>query len=75
MKFFFMLVYKAEAVDYTKYCLVSAVEDQLGVIKKHLEQYKEISETNEQAISDLTTVRFDKYFLSTYGAVVKVIDS
>jgi len=36
---------------------ISAIEDQLNVMKKHLEQYKEIGEANEQAISDLTTVR------------------
>ena len=34
----------------------AAIEDQLDVTKKHLEQFKEIGNTNEQAINDLTKV-------------------
>lgn len=33
------------------------VEDHLNVMKKHLEQYKEIGESNEQAITDITKAK------------------
>ena len=38
-------------------CSILASEDQIEILKKHLEQYKEIGESNEQAIKTLTKVK------------------
>ena len=38
-------------------CSKLANEDQIEILKKHIEQYKEIGESNEQAIETLTKVK------------------
>lgn len=43
--------------QYNMWIFLSALEDQMNVIKKHIDQYKEIGEANEHAISELTKVQ------------------
>lgn len=38
-------------------CSILASEDQIEILKKHIDQYKEIGESNEQAIETLTKVK------------------
>ena len=44
----------------------TAVEDQLEVTKKHLEQYKEIGDSNEQAIGVITKVGCLEWSMTLY---------